>query len=388
MFDVLIIGAGLVGASLAAALRNSGLTCAVIDGAPPSPPQNDAWDTRIYAVSPGSQAFLESISAWDRLDARRMAPVHAMNISGDQGAQLEFSAYESGAERLATILESGALQRALWQSLQDQPGVQLFCPARPERLELRADCVLLDLAGMGPVRARLLVGADGARSWVREAAGMSVQSRPAVHSGVVANFACEKRHRGVAFQWFRDDGVLAWLPLPGEHFSMVWSTPPGHAESLISLPAKELCAEVMRAGGHALGMIELVSAPAAFPISPAWVPHRTRPRVVLIGDAAHVVHPLAGQGVNLGFGDAAALAGILRDPADRAADPGDWMRLRRFERGRAGDILAMRAVTEGLQRLFAARSETLVRTRNFGLGLTGRMPLVKNVLARRAMGIG
>lgn len=388
MFDVLIVGAGLVGASLACALRNSGLSCAVVDGAAPSPPGNEAWDTRVYAISPGSQAFLEAVGVWERLDARRLAPVHAMNVAGDAGSRLEFSAYESGAERLATILESGSLQRALWQSLQGQPGLQLFCPARPVRLELRADCIMLDLAGSDAVRARLLVGADGARSWVREAAGISAQSRPAVHTAVVANFACEKRHRGVAFQWFRDDGILAWLPLPGEHFSMVWSTQPRHAESLMSLAAKELCAEVKQAGGHALGMIELASPPATFPIVPAWVPHRTRPRVVLIGDAAHVVHPLAGQGVNLGFGDAAALAAILRNTTHSTRDPGDWMRLRRFERQRAGDILALRAVTEGLQRLFAARSAALVRARNFGLELTGRLPLVKNLLAWRAMGIG
>ena len=387
IFDVVIVGAGLVGASLARALGDSGLDCALVEGTSPPEPAPGSWDRRIYTISPASQAFLADIGIWEMLDPQRLQPVRSMRVWGDTASRLEFSAYESGAERLATILESGALQRALWQSLQSQPGLRLYCPGRPVGLESRADCAVLQLADAEPLRARLLVGADGAHSWVRDAAGMPLQTRPATHTAVVANFACEKPHQGVAFQWFRADGVLAWLPLPGERFSMVWSTGEDHARSLMALSSADLCHSVAEAGLNLLGKLEPLSPAATFPISPAWVPRRTRPRIVLIGDAAHTVHPLAGQGVNLGFGDASALARSIRERKAPLSDPGEWLKLREFERQRAGDILAMRFVTEGLQRLFGARSEPLVQARNLGLNLTDRLPVVKNLLARRAMGI-
>jgi 2-polyprenylphenol 6-hydroxylase len=380
--DVAIVGAGLVGASFARALERSGLKCALIDGASPPPPKQEAWDVRVYAVSPASQSFLQTMAVWDKLDARRMQPIRTMQVRGGPGSRLEFSAYEAGVERLATIVEAGMLQRALWQAVERQPGLELLCPARPTGIELRAECVVLELAEREPLRARVLVGADGANSWVRQAGGMALKSAPVVHTGVVANFACAKPHREVAFQWFRSDGVLAWLPLPGRHFSMVWSTDEANAHALLSATPADLCARVAEAGAHTLGMLELVTPAAAFPIAPSWVPKRTRPRMVLIGDAAHVVHPLAGQGVNLGFGDAQALAALFCE----ARDPGDWLTLRRFERQRASDILAMRVVTQGLQRLFAAPWAAVVQARNAGLTLTDRLPVLKNLLARRAMG--
>ncbi len=355
----------------------------LIDGAPP-PAASTGWDARIYALSPASQAFLQRIGAWQALDVRRLAPVYAMEVHGDSGSRLSFSAYDSGAERLATIVEAGAVQRALWDSVQADAAIQVRCPAQPASLESRAECVVLSLRDGEEVRARLLVGADGAHSWVRDAAGMPARTSVSPHTAVVANFACQKPHRGTAFQWFRDDGILAWLPLPGEHFSMVWSTEEANARALVAATGHELCAKVAEAGLHALGTLELVTPAASFPIEPAWVPHRTRSRIVLVGDAAHVLHPLAGQGVNLGFSDAAALAGLLGELHGR--DPGERLLLRRFERQRSGDILAMRWMTQGLQRLFATRSSLARQARNAGLDLTDRLPLVKNLLARQAMG--
>lgn len=385
-FDVTIVGAGLVGTALARALHASGLACALVDMAAPAEP-DDAWDSRVYAIAPANQAFLESLGAWTEIETR-IAPVRLMKVFGDHGARLEFSAYECGVDRLASIVESGRVQSALWRGLQNDTHVTLFCPARPAALRHDGAAMELTLEGGTQLRTRLLVGADGARSWVREAAGIRSSVKPTGHTAVVANFACAEPHQEVAFQWFRRDGVLAWLPLAGNRLSMVWSTSATHAETLLGLSPEALCEHVAQAGAHALGALELITPPASFPLTRLSVPHRVRPRLALIGDASHVIHPLAGQGVNLGLADAQGLARLLQHRPSQGprADPGDLLLLREFERSRAEDILAMRLATDGLQRLFAAQWPGLAQVRSLGLNLTDRLPVVKNLLARRAMG--
>jgi ubiquinone biosynthesis UbiH/UbiF/VisC/COQ6 family hydroxylase len=382
-FDIVIVGAGLVGASLAAALARSGLSTAVVEPAPPAAPADD-WDSRIYAISPASAAFLAEIGAWQRLDPARVQPVAAMRIAGDApGAQLEFSAYETGVAALAHIVESGRLQHALWRTLEGT-AIRRIAPASPARLEVddRGAALLLDDGTV--LAARLVVGADGAQSWVRRNAGLTARSQPYGQLGVVANFALAQPHRGVAHQWFRPDGVLAYLPLSGERMSMVWSTPEAHGRELVALEGAELCRRAAAAGHEALGTLDLITAPRAFPLQLLTAESMIARRVALVGDAAHVVHPLAGQGVNLGFGDARALAEVLRDRGP--ADPGDRAVLRRYERVRAEAILAMRAVTHGLVGLFGQPGAIPSRIRNVGLNLTDRLPVVKNLLVRHAVG--
>ena len=382
--DVAIVGAGLVGASLARSLAQSGLSLAVVEGAPP-PERAQDWDARIYALSPGNVAFLETLGAWGALDRSRVCPVRAMRIFGDDGrSHMEFSAYEAGVNELAWIVESGDLQRALWLLLERQSNLSLVFPARPVSLDLGADAATLGTDGGQSIKSRLLVGADGANSWVRQEAGFEADAKPYGEQGVVANFTCERPHRGIALQWFRADGVLAYLPLPGERISIVWSTNDANAAELTSMPPEEFCTRVAQAGAGMLGKLELITPPAAFALTHLAVRDIAKPRLALVGDAAHVVHPLAGQGVNLGFGDARALAAALQDPAARR-DPGDYLLLRRFARSRAEDILAMRLVTDGLQRLFRARQPWVARLRNLGLNLTDAVPVIKTMLARRAM---
>jgi ubiquinone biosynthesis UbiH/UbiF/VisC/COQ6 family hydroxylase len=382
-FDVAVVGAGLVGASLAAALAGSGLTIAVVEPAPPSPPADD-WDSRIYAISPASTAFLAEIGAWQRLDPARVQPVAAMRVSGDEpGARLEFSAYETGVAALAHIVESSRLQQALWEVLETS-GVLLLAPAQCAGLDIGERAATLTLADGTTLSARLIVGADGAQSWVRRNAGLTARSQPYGQLGVVANFALAQPHCGVAYQWFRPDGVLAYLPLAGDRMSMVWSTPEAHGRDLVALEQAELCRRVAAAGHEALGTLDLITAPRAFPLQLLTAESMIARRVALVGDAAHVVHPLAGQGVNLGFGDARVLARVLRDRGP--ADPGDRAVLRRYERARAEAILAMRAVTHGLVGLFGQPGAIPSRIRNLGLNLTDRFPVVKNLLVRHAVG--
>jgi ubiquinone biosynthesis UbiH/UbiF/VisC/COQ6 family hydroxylase len=388
MFDVTIVGGGLVGAALARALQGSGLKCALIDAARP-PGETDAWDSRIYTFSPATQSFLHDIGIWAELDPARIAPVRLMRVFGDTaGSRLEFSAYECGVERLASIVESGRLHHALWRALEQQADLSLYCPDRPASLRYDGDAVEIGLESGTLVRSRLVVGADGMHSWVRTASGVACRFKPLGQSAVVANFACAVGHRDTAYQWFRNDGVLAWLPLPGDRMSMVWSTSEAHAHELVGMPGSTLCERVAEAGAYTLGSLELVTAAASFPLARLSVPSRVRPRLALIGDAAHAIHPLAGQGVNLGFGDAQGLARLLRQARrhEPESDPGDWLVLRRFERSRAEHILAMSLATGGLQRLFQAQWPGVAQLRNLGLNLTDRVPVIKTMLARRAMG--
>ena len=383
--DVLIVGAGLVGASLAAALASANFRLALVESKPPAIAEPADWDSRIYAISPANRAFLDSIGAWSLLDGARVASVQKMTVFGDAGSRIDFSAYETGVDSLAWIVEAGALARALWSVLEHQPNLELVCPAEPEQLELSGSAARLYLASGRLIEAGLVVGADGAQSFVRHQAGIRADSKPYGQLGVVANFACEGSHRDTALQWFRSDGVLAWLPLPGNRISMVWSTPEAHAQELLLLSPEALCERVAAAGATALGQLQLITAPKAFPLVRMKVSSMVAPRVALIGDAAHVVHPLAGQGVNLGFGDAAELARVLLS-ARPGQDVGDRLLLRRFERARAEDILAMRWATHGLETLFQAGTSGIGSLRNAGLNAVDRMQVLKTMLVKQALG--
>ena len=383
--NVAIVGAGLVGASLAVALGRAGIEVALVEPAPPAPPGED-WDARIYAISPASREYLGELDVWDSLDARRVQPVARMAIFGDApDSRLEFSAYDAGVATLAFIAESGRLAHALWERLERLENVRRIAPARCERLAIEAANATLALEGGTTIRAELVVGADGAHSWVRRAAGLTARAASYGQLGVVANFATATPHGGTAFQWFRADGVLAYLPLPGNRMSMVWSTAEVHGRSLAGLSAAELSQRAGDAGRAVLGDLELITPAQAFPLQRMTAQSMIAPRVALVGDAAHVVHPLAGQGVNLGFGDAAALAVALtrREPF---RDCGDRAVLRRYERARAEAILAVRTVTDGLAKLFALSGAAAARARNLGLNLTDRSALVKNLLIAHAIG--
>jgi 2-octaprenyl-6-methoxyphenol hydroxylase len=387
-YDVLIAGAGLVGLALAPALAELGLRVALADRMPvtmPAVPDGDAdWDSRVYAISPGSAAFLRSVGAWQALPPERISPIETMRVAGDGGAALAFSAYDLGERALAWVVEERALRAALVPCAY-VAGVDTYAPRSFAALKWSAGSGTLDFDDGTRVTARLVVAADGLHSWVRGAAGIVAAIKPYGQTAVVANFACERAHQGCARQWFlADGGILAWLPLPGHRISIVWSAPAALAAELFALDAGALAARVAAAGQHALGALETITPAAAFPLAFMRLPASIAHRIALIGDAAHGIHPLAGQGVNLGFGDAETLTAVLRERGP-VGDAGAPALLERYARRRVEPVRAMQTVTDGLVQFFGVSDPLLKALRNLGMSAVDRLPLAKRLLAQSAL---
>lgn len=380
-FDTVVVGGGLVGSALTLALARAGLHVALVEPSPCAALSDDAgWDVRIYAISPGNAAFLRELGVWDTLEAARIAPIHAMHVWGDDGfSRLVFEAYDAGVPELGFIVESRLMQHGLWRALQVHPTVEIVGDPGAA-LEIGKDVARLTLQDGRTLTAPLVVGADGGGSWVRGQAAIEVRTFPYGQMGVVANFETERAHGGIARQWFLSDGILAWLPLPGNRISIVWSAFEQEAQALLALDEDAFCRAVERAGHGVLGALRLITAPAAFPLRLQHNMAMVAPRLALVGDAAHLVHPLSGQGVNLGFRDVRALSRILANRGVR--DLGDRWLLRRYERARRSDILAMQAVTTGLQKLFNNHDPILGWLRNTGLvGVDRLTPLKRRLMA-------
>lgn len=382
-FDLLIVGGGLAGASLACALRGSRLRVGLVDRQPPRAAAG--WDARIYALSPANVEFLRRCGVWDLLPADRLAAIARMEVCGDGGGRLQFDAYESGLDALAWTVEAGRLASELWETARRQSNIQLLCPAQPAALRIGAEWAELGLEDGRALRARLVVGADGADSWVRGRVGLDATLSPYGECGVVANFATSQAHHGTAFQWFRHDGVLAYLPLPGNQISIVWSTADPHAAELVALPAEALCRRVEASADGRLGKLAPLTAAAAFPLRLLKVATTVAPRAALIGDAAHAVHPLSGHGINLGFQDAAVLAEVLL--AEVGADCGALALLRRYARRRKEEVLLVQSVTHSLHGMFRRRGMAMGWARNVGMTMTGKLPFLRAGLARYAAGL-
>lgn len=385
-FDIVVVGGGLVGLCLAVALKESGFKIALIEPhAPTSIPQDLSWDSRVYAISPGSADFLTQLGIWQLIANERITPVYDMAVFGDDHcAQIDFSAYEIGLPQLAYIVENRQLQNSAWNTLKTaNENVHIFSQ-KCTSIEFLNSHVILQLENSNQLEAALIVGADGINSWVRNQTDIHASKKSYQQIGVVANFEAELSHRHIARQWFRRDGILAFLPLPEKKVSIVWSTSEQHAHQLCHLTPEELCHQVQEASFNQLGKMKLITPPVGFPLNSLHVEPLVKSRLVLIGDAAHGIHPLAGQGVNLGLRDTRELARVLNSQAAQS-DCGDYMMLRRYEIARKEDIVALEWVTDGLQKLFNNPNPTIARLRNLGLEITNRLPLIKNHLMQHAL---
>lgn len=396
--DIAVVGRGLVGMAAALALAREGRSVALIGPDPVRPAAAPGADNRVFALSAPSRALLEPLGIWGAIDAARMASVTDMRVhpaGRTQTRSLCFTAFESGVEALAWIVESSALARALAQALAFS-AVRTF-DASLAGLDSASSphCVRLRFIDGRALEARLVIGADGAQSAVREFAGISSVWHDYPHHALVANFDTERPHRHIAWQWFGEHGILALLPLaPGAsaagRFSIVWSAPIGLAETLRELPGEAFAERVQDVSDHVAGRMNLISEVSVHPLRLGRVSTMIGPRLALVGDAAHGVHPLAGQGMNLGFGDLTELVSALRGERD----PGARMALRRYERSRAEPVHTMQAVTDTLQKLFDPSAlhtvrpldRPLVLFRDLGWDLISRSGWLRRALVAHAIG--
>jgi 2-octaprenylphenol hydroxylase len=388
--DVCIIGDGAIGKAAALGFAQAGLKVTLLSPASAqAPAAADDWDVRVYAVNHIAHGLLSSVKVWEALDASRVAPVDAMVVNGDgaTAGELAFDAYGARVGALAWIVEDRNLNQALDAALKFASNVNVV-RGRAVALQTNATAANVQLANGDNLSAELVVGADGGQSWVRAQCNIDFDYRPYGQRAIVSNFACENPHHDVAYQWFSAaEGIIALLPLPGQRVSLVWSAPDALADTLLKESLTQIAARLTQLAGAKLGTLSPLQPEAvkSFPLS-LLRPHAiTAPRVALIGDAAHVVHPLAGHGMNLGFAD---VAGLIKAVSERGQhrDCGDARVLSRYARARKEDILLMQLTTDGLARLFGTDLEPVRVVRNFGLNLVNQLPVLKRRLIGHALG--
>jgi ubiquinone biosynthesis UbiH/UbiF/VisC/COQ6 family hydroxylase len=389
-YDVVVVGAGMVGAAAAALLARSGFAVAVVEAQEPSPfDAAQPVGQRVSAFSPGSADVLREAGAWRQVERQRLCPYRRMIVEDrDETSRLELDAPEFGLERLGTIVENDLVQWALWQSLLGAGGVEIACPEQIAGLEEDAGGTVVGLRSGAQLRCRLLVAADGADSEVRKLLGIRQDHWEYGQMGVVGVVRTATPNPGLAWQRFMDGGPLAFLPLQDGDSSIVWSRPEAEATRLLGLDADAFLAELHRAAaggaGHWPDTLTGCGPRAAFPLTMRLSDRYHARGAVLIGDAAHVVHPLAGQGVNLGLLDAAALAEVLVDARRRQEDIAADRTLVRYGRWRRSETEIMARGIHGIRGLFMPEEFGLLR--RLGIGLVSRSWMAKEAFIRRATG--
>ncbi len=388
-YDIVIAGGGMVGAALACALGDSPLKVALLEELPLERIRPGAdIDLRVSAISRASQRIFAAVDAWEGIPAWRVSPYREMRVWDAAGSgQIHFDGAALGEPLLGWIIENRVIQTALLERVGQLDNVDLLCPATLALAGLLEPEVHLRLQDGRELRTRLLVGADGADSRVRHWAKVDVVGWGYGQKAVVAPVRTEKPHQETAWQRFLPTGPLAFLPLHDGRCSIVWSTTPEQAEQLLELDNAAFARALGEAFEHRLGDIVEVGPRGAFPLRLQHAQDYVKPHIALVGDAAHVIHPLAGQGVNLGLLDAAALAEVLLEAATAGKDIGSFKVLRRYERWRKGENLLMLGVMDGFKRLFGSSLPPVRWLRNLGLNLTDAVEPVKNLIARRAMGL-
>ncbi|HTT08765.1 MAG TPA: UbiH/UbiF/VisC/COQ6 family ubiquinone biosynthesis hydroxylase [Gammaproteobacteria bacterium] len=387
--EVAVVGAGLVGLTLAALLARANIRTALIDAQPPSAAESADYDLRVFAITRASERILTAAQAWAQIERSRHGVFRAMEVWDEKSrGRVHFDSALIAEPALGYIVEQQILRRALEQAI---AGLPALISRRPEKLcgwEAQPDRLTLELEDHPPLSARLLMGADGADSRVRSLAGIGHTRQDYAQTALVCNVTTEKPHGEVAWQRFLSTGPVAFLPLDQPHLcGIVWTTTPDQARRLLGMTEEVFRAELTLAFDHGLGVVTGSGPRAIFPLSRSHAGAYVGPRVALVGDAAHVLHPLAGQGANLGLLDAAALAEVTIDAVGAGRDPGAVHVLRRYERWRKGENALMQTTMDVVNTLFGSTYEPVRALRGMGLNLTDRLSPMKEFFMRRASGL-
>ena len=384
--DVLVIGGGLVGGIAAAALDAAGLSAVVVDHEPPAAALDAGFDGRASAIASASQQALSVIGLWDAV-AAEACPIHDIRVSeGDSLLFLHYDHRELAGAPFGFLVENRAIRRTIARRMPDLGGVRYLAPVRLQTLERGPHRVVACLADGRQVKARLAVGADGRGSWARQQAGIPLTQWSYGQSAIVCAVTHQRDHGNVAHEHFLPGGPFAILPLVGNRSSLVWVEPTAVAREIMALADAAFLAELGDRFGDFLGALTVVGPRWCHPLSLQFARETVAPRLALIGDAAHAMHPIAGQGLNMGIRDVAALVEVLADAARLGLDIGSAAVLARYERWRRFDSHLMLAATDGLNRLFSNSNDALRLARDVGLGVVERIPALKKVFIREAAG--
>ncbi len=387
--DIAIVGGGMVGLALAAAFKESDLRIAVIEAHVPDSQLESLPDIRVSALSRSSETILRNLGTWSGITQRRAAPYSAMEVwEQDSFARIEFSAQQLAQPDLGHIVENRVIQLALLEQVEKQANVSLYMPAQCQSLAMGESEAWLTLDNGQSLTAKLVVGADGANSWVRRQLDIPLTHWDYGHSAVVATVKTQQPHEKIARQIFTSQGPLAFLPLGDPHLSsIVWSTDPNRTNRLVSLSDDEFNKVLAAEFDTRLGLCEVVSKRQAYPLKMRYARDFVLDRIALVGDAAHTIHPLAGQGVNLGLLDAASLAQEIHQLWRQGQDIGARRSLRNYERWRKSEAAKMIAAMQGFRDLFDGNNPAKKLFRGIGMKLVGQLPGAKDEIMKRALGL-
>ncbi len=386
--DIAIVGAGVVGLAAALMAAKHGLQVAIIEAHTPKVWKSDVPDLRVYALALDNQHFLTQLGVWSNIQAKRANPYTGMTVFDEvQGEPLQFNASELGQSCLGHIVENDVIVDVLWQALQHEKNVQFYCPDKIQTIHTNPNTVQLTLQSGIEFDVTLAIGADGARSKVRELIGIETKSHDYQQKGLVAFVETELPHQNTAWQRFLSTGPLAFLPFADNVCSIVWSLPNARADELLEADAESFCRALDSAFAGTLGKTSLVSKRAAFPLQRQLADVMMKDRTLLLGDAAHAVHPLAGQGVNLGLRDVAELQKVFVSAQAKQLDPLELNGLHRWARQRFSDNAMAAYAFENINRVFSNDNFALSLLRGPMLGLGNKITPLKNAMARYAAGL-
>lgn len=398
-YDVVVIGAGMVGAACACFLAQvednqqfSAINIALIEARPTQPYDGTKFDPRVAALTEKTKAILESYNLWESIQAKRVSPYTTMRVWDAEGTgHIHFDCREVHQPNLGHIVEASAITTALMAHIEQLPNVDIYCPAAIENYQMQEGEVILDLDNGLQIVGNLVVAADGANSSVRDQFQFATREWDYQQQAIVTTITTEQSNQQTAWQRFMETGPLALLPLNNDgdmhRCSIVWSQDTGEADRLMALGDTEFCQQLSAASEYCLGQVTAVDERFSIPLIQRHAIDYAQPRVALIGDAAHSIHPLAGQGVNLGFSDAQVLAKEIHRAFSRGIDVGNLTVLKRYQRQRKPENLGAMAAMEGFKRLFGSSNPALRLMRNKGMSGVNQIALIKNQLIKKAMGL-